>query len=64
MKPRFNHTTTSVAGHPDGAAAREPGPLPPRATPRTTPTRGMRSAWLKLQLFVAGVRHSNKLKLP
>ena len=66
MKPRFNHTTTPVAVHPDGAAARELGPLSlsPRATPRTTPTRGMRSAWLKLQLFVAGVRHSNKLKLP
>lgn len=66
MKPRFDHTTTSVAVHPDGAEARQPGPhsLSSCATPRSTPTRGLRSAWLKLQLFVAGVRHSNKLKLP
>ena len=64
MKPRFNHTTTLVANHPDGAAGRELGALAPRATAPAAPPRGMRSAWLKLQLFVAGVRHSNKLKLP
>ena len=64
MKPRFNHTTTtSVAVPPDGAAARGLGLLPPRAAPQTTPpARGLRSAWLRLQLFVAGARHSNRLK--
>ncbi|GDY20288.1 hypothetical protein LBMAG56_16330 [Verrucomicrobiota bacterium] len=66
MKPRFNNMTASVAAPLDAAAARDHGPLAlaPRASARTAPPRGMRSAWLKLQLFVAGVRHNNKLKLP
>ncbi len=63
MKPRFNHTTTSATGYPDGAVAHDLGPLAPQATPRNTPPAlGLRSAWLRLQLFVAGARHSSKLK--
>ena len=64
MKPRFNHTTTTlVAVPPDSAAARGGGTFVPRAMPQTTPpARGLRSAWLRLQLFVAGARHSNRLK--
>ena len=62
MKPRFNHAPM-VGSHLNGAAACGGNPLPPRATAPAAATRGMRSAWLKLQLFVAGVRHSNKLRL-
>ena len=65
MKPRFDQRS-SLETH-GGATTSAPNAntdtLPQRVVGVAKSARGMRSAWLKLQLFVADVRHHNKLRM-
>ncbi len=67
MKPRFDQrparATPDALGNGNGAPTTNCDALPQRGAASVKPARGMRSAWLKLQLFVADVRHHNKLRV-
>ena len=65
MKPRFNHRSSIETHELDEQRAQiaNPATLPQLGVAAVKSARGMRSAWLKLQLFVADVRHHNKLRM-
>jgi hypothetical protein len=60
MKPRFNSPILADAPRDADGTSRPAAPL--AQTSLIPPIRGVRGAWLRLQVFVAGSRHSNKLK--
>lgn len=62
MKPRFNQPVATAEGGSSGTAT-SGGGTGPRAAASSLPVRGMRSAWLKLQLIVAGAKHNSRLKM-
>ena len=65
MKPRFNQRSSleSLGAVTSDAPSADRATLPHRDLGAAKPARVMRSAWLKLQLFVADVRHHNKLRM-